>query len=138
MSAIIQIELPTEALAQLEEVARQQQRTVDELVRAMILHELPGLPSLPEDVEAELAAFDQLSDDVLWLLARNVLPNAQQEELAQLNEESQGRDLTAEEIERQRILLDAYHRALIRRAEAVAILQGRGHDTHGLINSEAE
>ena len=33
----------------------------------------PELPSLPEDVEAELASFSQLSDDVLWLIARITL-----------------------------------------------------------------
>jgi hypothetical protein len=60
MPAVIQIELPTETLVQLEKVARQKQCTVDELVREMILHELPGLPSLPDDIETELAAFDHL------------------------------------------------------------------------------
>jgi hypothetical protein len=138
MPAIIQIELPSETFAQLEEVARQQQRGVDDIVRAMILHELPGLPPLPEDIEAELAAFERLSDDVLWLLAKNTLTAAQQEELAALNETNQQRDLTALERERQQLLLDAYDRAVIRRAQAAAILKERGHDVRVLTGSHTK
>ena len=126
MPAILQIELPAETFAQLEQVARQQQRSVDDLVRAMILHELPGLPSLPEDVESELAAFDHLSDDVLWLSANTPLPMPQQEELANLNEAQQQRDLTPVESVRQQALPETYHRAVIRRAQAAAILKDRG------------
>lgn len=135
MPAIIQIELPTETFAQLEEVARQQRRTVDEVVRAMILHELPGLPALPKEIESELAAFEHLSDDVLWLLAKTTLNATQREELARLNEVSQQRDLTLPEKERQQTLLDNYQRMVVRRAQAAAILQRRGYDVHGLINS---
>jgi hypothetical protein len=129
MPAIIQIELPTETLVQLEKVARQKQRTVDELVREMILHELPGLPSLPDDIETELAAFDHLSDDVLWLLAHNTLSTAQQEELATLNEAGQQHDLTVAEQQRQQALLDAYDRMVVRRVQAAATLEARGVKT---------
>lgn len=138
MPAIIQIELPTETFVQLEQVARQQQRTVDELVREMILHELPGLPLLPEDVEAELAAFDRLSDDVLWLLAQSTLGIPQQEELASLNEISQQRDLTLAEQQHQQTLLNAYERVVIRRAQAAAVLKIRGHNVSRLTNYQAQ
>lgn len=111
---------------------------MDEIVRAMILHELPAQPSLPEELEAELAAFEHLSDDVLWLLANSTLAEVQQQELAQINETTQRRDLALAEKERQQILLDAYHRILIRRAHAAAILKGRGYEVLGHINSQAE
>ena len=135
MPASIQIELPAETLVQLEQVARQQQRTVDELVREMIQHELPALLPLPKDLEIELAAFERLSDDVLWLLANSTLPVAQQEELASLNEISQQRNLIAGEQQQQQTLLDAYERMLVRRAQAAAVLKARGHNVSHLTNN---
>jgi hypothetical protein len=138
MPAILQIELPTETFVQLEQVARQQQRSVDELVREMILHELPSLPLLPEDLEAELEAFEHLSDDVLWLLAQSTLAVPQQEELANLNEIGQQRDLTVAEQQHQQSLLNAYERAVIRRAQAAALLKVRGHSVSRLTNPQAQ
>jgi len=51
---------------------------------------VPLLPALPQDVEAELAAFANLSDEVLWFLARSTLTEAEQEELATLNDVAPG------------------------------------------------
>jgi len=138
MSAIIQVELPSETFERLEEVARQQRRSVDEIVRAMILQELPELPPLPHALETELEAFGRLSDDVLWLLAKNTLSPSQQAELAELNELSQQRDLTSVEQGRQQTLLALYHQVLVRRAQAAVILKARGHDLDELTAALAE
>jgi hypothetical protein len=138
MSAIIQVELPSETFERLEEVARQQRRSVDEIVRAMILQELPELPPLPHALETELEAFGHLSDDVLWLLAKNTLSPSQQAELAELNELSQQRDLTSVEQGRQQTLLALYHQVLVRRAQAAVILKARGHDLDELTAALAE
>jgi hypothetical protein len=119
------VTLPSETVEQLERFARQQQRSVAELVRDLVVQEVPGLPLLPHDVEQELAAFDHLSDESLWLLAQTVLSPKQQEELAALNELAQRRSLTEDEANRQQALVDAYDRALVRRAQAVSTLKER-------------
>jgi hypothetical protein len=93
-----------------------------------------AMPSLPEDLEAELAAFDQLTDDALWLLAKSTMCVEQREEIAMLNDAAQRRDLSLEEIERQDALLDVYYRVIVRRAQAAAILKVRGHDVQVLIS----
>ena len=85
----------------------------------------PELPSLPEDVKAELASFSQLSDDVLWLIARSTLTREQQRDLADLNDEAQSRALTAAEQTRQQALIHIYDRMLVRRAQAALILKQR-------------
>lgn len=69
----VTVGLPAAAIAQLQHTARQQNRSMPEVVRDLVLQELPGLPPLPQDLEQELAAFTALSDDVLWLLARSTL-----------------------------------------------------------------
>jgi len=96
---------------------------------------VPTPSPLPADLASELAAFEHLSDDVLWLLATSTLSAEEQEELALLNEAAQQREVTLGERERQDMLLDAYDRVLVRRAHAAAILKGRGHDINRIINN---
>ena len=127
-STPITLELPSPIAEQLEEEASRQKIDVRDLVRELILDNWSGLPLLPDDVETELAAFHKLSDDVLWLVARTTLSPEEQEELADLNDEAQSRNLTDGEEVRREVLLDTYDRVMIRRAQAAAILQSRGYD----------
>lgn len=124
----ITIDLPVLAVEQLQQTAHQQRRSVSEVVRDLVLRELPVLPPLPEDVENELSAFAFLSDDVLWLLARSTLAPDQQRELARLDEEAQRHPLSEQDEARQQTLIDAYDRMLVRRAQAAAALKARGYD----------
>ncbi len=119
------VELPGPAFEQLQIVARQQHRSVGEVVQDLILRELPGLP---QDLKNELATFASLSDDVLWLLARSTLTKIQQRELAHLNYEAQSRPLAEAEKLRQQALIDMYDRVVARRAEAAMLLKSRGYD----------
>jgi hypothetical protein len=122
------IDLPVFLFQQLETIAQQQHRSVPDIVREMVLREVPALPALPQDVEAELAAFTSLSDDVLWLLVRSTLTEVEQEELAALNNQAKQRPLTQEEQSRQQALLDTYDRLIVRRAQAALLLKLRGDD----------
>lgn len=124
----VTIDLLTSLFQQLEKIARQKRQTVPEVVQEIVLRELPTLPSLPADVEAELVAFHKLSDDVLWLLARSSLTTAEQNELAYLNQQSKKRPLTLDEASRQQSLLDSYDRTMICRAQAALLLKQRGYD----------
>lgn len=128
VSTPITIELPASIAAQLEKEARRQKTNVQELVRELILENLSKLPSLPDDVEAELAAFHSLSDNVLWLSARTALSLEEREELADLNYQAHSRSLTCDEEGRREEVLNAYDRMVVRRAQAVMVLQARGYD----------
>lgn len=85
-------------------------------------------PPLPEDLEEELAAFRNLSDDILWLIARTSLSESEQAELAELNEAARERALTAAEVTRQDFLLSLYEKTMVRRGQAAIVLQSRGYD----------
>ena len=124
----VTVELPVAVFEQLQVAAREQHRSIREIVRDLVLRELPGLPSLPPDVKTELAAFTGLSNEVLWLLARSTMTEAEQQELARLNDEAQRRPLTEAEQARQQALVEVYDRVLLRRAQAVALLKARGSD----------
>jgi rhodanese-related sulfurtransferase len=128
MTTVITLELPPAAYEQLRRTASHQNRPVAEVVKEIVLREVPDLPSLPADVEAELATFSQLSNDVLWLIARSALTRQQQDALADLNELAQRRSLTPNEQSRQQELISVYDRVLVRRAQAALILKQRGYD----------
>jgi len=128
VSTPVTITVPTILLQQLEALAHQQHRSVSDMVCEIVLREVSLLPALPQDVEAELAAFTNLSDEVLWLLARSTLMEAEQEELATLNDVAQQRSLTQAEQARQQVLVETYERMMIRRAHAALLLKLRGYD----------
>ena len=128
MTTAITLELPPAAYEQLRRTASRQNRPVAEVVREIVLREIPDLPPLPADVEAELATFSHLSNDVLWLIARSNLTRQQQEALATLNDQAQRRPLIANEQSQQTELITAYDRTLIRRAQAALVLKQRGYD----------
>ncbi|PKO21784.1 MAG: hypothetical protein CVU38_12805 [Chloroflexi bacterium HGW-Chloroflexi-1] len=126
------VNLPVVAFEQLQCVADQQHRGLPDLVRDLVLQELPGSPPLPQDVEAELASYASFPDDLLWVLARSTLSQLQQHELARLSREAQQRTLTDVERARQQELVDAYDRMLMRRAQAALVLKTRGYDLSNL------
>lgn len=124
----VTVNLPGSLVRDMETTARQQQRSVSAVARELILQGWPMLPSLPDEVEAELAAFTNLSDAVLWLLAQSTLTEAEQEKLAELNRQSKQHSLTEEEEASREALLDAYNRVMVRRAQAALLLKARGYD----------
>jgi hypothetical protein len=128
MSTAITFELPPAVFEQLRSTAHRQNRPVADVVKDIVLREIPVLPALPADVETELASFAQLSDDVLWIIARSTLTTQQQRKLANLNDKAQRRPLTQAEQGQQQQLIDAYDRTLVRRAEAALLLSQRGYD----------
>lgn len=137
MQSPVTVHLPDTTLAHLRRTARQQHKTVEDVVRELVVREVTPLPSLPNDVEDELTAFQHLSDDVLILLAQSTLSSQQQEEIAQLNEEAQLRTLAPAEQSKQDHLIALYERTIIRRAEASKILKERGYNLYKLPDPSA-
>jgi len=82
---------------------------------------------LPTDLTNELAAMHLLSDEALWAAAHPSLSPAEQFRLSQLNHKAGERPLSKAEEAEQEHLLAAYHRSVLRRAKALAILTQRGH-----------
>lgn len=132
MQSPVTVHLPNTTLDQLRRTARQQRKTVEDVVRDLVVREVTPLRPLPDDVEDELAAFHHLSDDVLLLLAQSTLPPEQQKEIAQLNEKAQYHALASAEQDKQDQIVALYERVLVRRAEASKILKERGYDLYNL------
>lgn len=123
----ITVTLPEPTLRKLQRAAELTYRSVDEILLGVLNVALSVPPDLPSDVAEELAAMRLLSDDALWAAAQPSLSPAEQQRLQQLNHIAGERSLTQAESAEQAALLKAYHRSVLRRAEALAILQQRGH-----------
>ena len=125
------VQLPENLYHRLQKQAAIEKRPVDELVQKALTRQLPpavpvedDLPSLLRD---ELLAMAQLSDGVLWQLARSTMSNTQLAELDQLSTKPP-ESLSADEVERKQALLHEYDETILRRAHAAMLLQSRGFD----------
>ena len=125
--------LPDDTYEQLRQRAEQEQRSIEVEALRAVEAGLAGAPALPPDLAATLAAMALLDDEALWQAARLQLPEAEQALLATLNDKLQREGLTEAE---QRTLADLatrQGRVVAMRAEAVALLHGRGHDVSALV-----
>ena len=67
------------------------------------------------------------SDEALWAATAPSFSPTEEYRLNQLNAAAGERDLTPAEEAEQQSLIAAYHRSVLRRAKALAILAQRGH-----------
>jgi hypothetical protein len=99
---------------------------------------VPVPPDLPPELADELASMHLFSDDALWAATAPSLSPTEQHRLSQLNHLASQRALTDAEQAEQERLLAAYHRSVLRRAQALAILAQRGHPLPQLKESQTE
>ncbi|MBE2200373.1 MAG: hypothetical protein IAE79_17290 [Anaerolinea sp.] len=123
----IAIYVPELAYRKLQRAARLTYRSVDEVLLDAIETALPSPPDVPAELAEELAALHLFSDEALWAAAAPSMSATEQVRLAQLNQVAGERPLTTAETAEQADLLGAYHRSVLRRAQALAILAQRGH-----------
>jgi hypothetical protein len=116
----------------LQRQAQTTRQSVDELAQRTLSRHLPSLVEvehdLPEHIQVELKAMENLSDAALWAIAQSTLSRQEQNELTELADIQDMRLLTEEEQERQEALLVAYDEAVLRRAHAAVLLKARGYD----------
>ena len=123
----VSIELPRSVFLKLKRAAELTHRSVGEVLVATVNVALVEPPGLPVDLAHELAAMPLLSDEALWAAVHPSLSPAEQFRLSQLNHKAGERPLAKAEEAEQEHLLAAYHRSVLRRAKALAILTQRGH-----------
>lgn len=128
MSEAITLALPDELAAKLRAIAQQSDQSVEELL-VQALRALPDpVAQLPADEQAELRALRQLSDDSLWTLARDQLPQDVQARAHDLMTRNNRGALAPAERDELEQLVQRADRLMLRKAEAAAILRERGHN----------
>ncbi|GAB4577503.1 MAG: hypothetical protein Fur0022_02340 [Anaerolineales bacterium] len=127
MSTNVTIQISEHLYRQLERVARISKRPVEEVLSLALVIALPPFPALSEVLASELAAMIWMSDRSLWAATQPTFSPDEQDRLAALNDLNDERTLTRQEETERTRLLAAYDRAVLRRAQAFAILSRRGH-----------
>jgi hypothetical protein len=120
------LEIPREV----EESARQIAKATASPLESVLLERLKAafaLPLLPPDEEAELAALAHLSDDALWTIAREQLPEVLVKTMEAVMEKMFRGVASAEEVHQQSEHVERAERLMVRKSEAAAILTRRGY-----------
>jgi hypothetical protein len=92
-----------------------------------------GAPELPRDLAEAISDLTGLDDASLWRAARSAPAPEKVALLEELLDKRRSEGLTEAEAQTVAGLLKEYERAMLIRAEAVAILKQRGHDISGLL-----
>ena len=127
MAATIAVHIPEALFHKLKRVADLTHRSVEDVTVTSLEAVLPSVQNLPPDIANELAAMHLFSDDALWAATAPSFSPTEEYRLNQLNAAAEERDLTPAEEAEQQSLITAYHRSVLRRAKALAILAQRGH-----------
>ena len=111
----------------MREIAEQTQRPVEEVVLNYLRQMAASLPSLPANAQAELDALAHLSDDALWTIAQEQIPQEIQQRAETLMRKNTRGTLSSEEHAELNGLVERSERLMLRKAEAAALLRERGH-----------
>ncbi|MBK9124894.1 MAG: hypothetical protein IPM16_17490 [Chloroflexi bacterium] len=121
----VTLDVPESVYSRAEQMATVGNQRVQDVLIAELLQALDtGGPALPESEEAELAALRYLSNDALWTIARERLPQDVEARLGDLLERKG--DLTDDERAETEVLIERADRLMVRRAEAAMLLSRRG------------
>lgn len=117
-----------------EEVYSRARRLSEETlqpVEQVMLDHLRNLPdpsfALPPDEQEELNALRHLSDDALWTIAREQMPQAVQEQMQVLMDKNNFGTITPDEYQRLEDYVMRGNRLMVRKAEAATLLIERGY-----------
>lgn len=128
MGRAITLHLPDQLYQRLSEAADASQQSLDHIVLQSIRVGLPpSLDRIPQRFQAALRAMDQLSDDVLWQIARSDLDDDKAASYEILLEKNQRGKLDQGDQARLDILRKEADLLMLRRSCAYALLKWRGH-----------
>lgn len=120
------LNIPDEVVAAARRIAEATEQPVEEVLLSRLKTAFP-LPVLPPDEEAELEALKRLSDDALWTIAREQMPDDAQNRLQQLMDKNSRGTITPEEHGELERFTDRGQRLMLRKSEAAALLTKRGY-----------
>ncbi len=124
----INLQLPTNLYQRLVEAAEASQQPLNEVVLQSIRVGLPpSLTHVPERFRDDLRSLNQLSDKLLWQIARQDLADDKAELYERLLAKNQQGDLKADEQLTLNILREEADLLMLRRSYAYTLLKWRGH-----------
>lgn len=125
MADLIVLTVPEDISVRARQIAEYTAEPVEQVILNHLKTLSPRLPELPFDMQAELDALQQLSDDALWTIAREQLPESVQERAHILMDMNSRGNLDEDEYTELQGLVDRADRLMLRKAEAAAVLRDR-------------
>lgn len=116
--------VPDEMVKAAQQIAETTSQPLEAVLLSRLKSALP-LPQLPPDEEAELQALHNLSDDALWTIAREQMPDEQQAQMQTLMDKNSLGTISPDEYAALEGLVDRGQRLMLRKSEAAAILTRR-------------
>jgi hypothetical protein len=126
MAEPITVTLPEDISTRVRQIAETTSQSVEQIVLDHLKSLTIQLPPLPVDDQAELDALHHLSDDALWTIAREQVPEVAQARAHTLMEKNSRGTVTDAEAAELDELVQRADRVMLRKAEAAAILRERG------------
>jgi hypothetical protein len=118
--------IPEDIYTRARQIAEDTSQAIDQVIIEH-LKNLPLMPSLPPDEEAELAALKHLSDDALWTIAREQMPSDLQLQMQTLMDKNSRGTIAPEEYAQLEVLVERGQKLMLRKSEAAALLVQRGY-----------
>lgn len=119
--------IPEDIYARARQVAEETSQPVDQVIIDYLRTMSPPLPALPADDEAELEALKSLSDDALWTIAGEQMPDHLKARLQVLMDRNSLGTITPAEYRELEQHVERGQRLMLRKSEAAALLTQRGH-----------
>lgn len=134
MSRTLTLTLPDSLYRHIETKARASQSSVDDYVLDTLQRQSPPPveDDLPDDLQAELRAMEALSDEALWAIARSKMNEDKLALYEVLLERNRANSLTVEGREMLTSLGEGADHLMVRKSQAFALLQSRGHQLPSL------
>jgi hypothetical protein len=127
MAGLIILKVPEDISVRTRQIAATVAQPVEQLLLDHLKTLAAPLPVLPLDTQVELNALQYLSDDALWTIAREQMPEDVQARAHALMDKSSRGVMTDEEHAELEQLVERGDRLMLRKAEAAALLRKRGH-----------
>ncbi len=128
MSESIQLTVPEDISLRAKQIAAEGERPVEELLIEYLKSFSAPMPVLEPEQQAELDALVHLSDDALWTIAREQLPDSVQSRAHTLmSQNNHGSINDAEKAEFENLVVRA-DQLILRKAESASILKQRGYE----------
>jgi plasmid stability protein len=124
----VTLNLPSHLYNRLKWRAERAHRTVEAELLEVVASAVPVAGELPADLNEAISPLMLLDDEALWRAARSHLPIEAATQMEDLHLKRQREGLNETESQTLAGLVRQYERAMLVRAQAVALLKQRGHD----------
>ena len=119
--------IPADVYDRAQQIAQENSLNVDQVLLDHLKTLSTSLSRLPLDEQAEIMALKSLSNDALWTIASEQMPDDVQARMQVLMDSNSLGTITDEEYRELEALVERGNRLMLRKAEATGNLMDRGH-----------